>query len=225
MLPPAETSANGYRFYDHASLLKLQQILFFRELDVPLKDIQLMMNHPDFDLLEALEGQRASLHSQVNRLNKLIETIDHTMAAFKGDSHMSAEEYFDGFDETKYEEEAKERWGHSNQYAESQRKWASFSKEQQEAIKSQGEQLTVRMVSEDPNASPDDPDVQAAIGEYHAYLNKYFYSCDFNRLRALAEMWVSDTRFAANYEQIREGGAEFVRKAVHIYCDQHESVG
>ena len=63
LLPPAETSANGYRYYDHASLLKLQQILFFRELDVPLKDIQLMMNHPDFNLLDALEGHRAALHS------------------------------------------------------------------------------------------------------------------------------------------------------------------
>jgi len=225
LLPPAETSANGYRYYDHASLLKLQQILFFRELDVPLKDIQLMMNHPDFNMLEALEGHRATLLSQVIRLNRLMETIDHTISALKGESQMSAEEYFEGFDETKYGDEVKDRWGHTNQYAESQRKWASYSPDQKEAIKAEGGRLTVRMVSEDPNASPDDPDVQTAIGEYQAYLNKYFYSCDFNCLRGLSDMWVSDPRFAANYERIREGGAEFVREAVHIYCDQHESVG
>ena len=225
LLPTAETSANGYRYYDHACLLKLQQILFFRELDVPLKDIQLIMNHPDFNLLDALEGHRASLHSQVNRLNKLLETIDHTIAVFKGESHMSDGEYFEGFDETKDTDEVKERWGHTTQYAESQRKWTSYTQDQKEAIKTEGGRLTVRMVSEDPNASPDDPDVQTAVGEYHAYLNNYFYSCNFNCLRGLSNMWVADSRFAANYERIREGGADFVREAVHIYCDQHESDG
>ena len=77
------------------------------------------------------------------------------------------------------------------------------------------------MVTEDPSASPDDPNVQAAIGEYHAYLNKYFYTCDVEFLRGLADMWVEDIRFASNYEKIREGGAVFVREAVHIFCDKN----
>ena len=50
-----------------------------------------------------------------------------------------------------------------------------------------------------PEATPDDPDVQAAIGEYHAYLNKYFYTCDVKFLLALADMWVEEPRFAVNY--------------------------
>ena len=136
---------------------------------------------------------------------------------------MSAEEYFEGFDETKFEDEVKARWGHTDQYAESQRKWVSYSQDQKEAIKAEGERLTARMVSEDPDTSPDDPDVQTAIGEYLAYLNKYFYTCDASFLRGLSDMWVADPRFAVNYERVREGGAEFVREAVHIYCDQHAS--
>jgi hypothetical protein len=78
------------------------------------------------------------------------------------------------------------------------------------------------MVSEDPEASPDDADVQAAIGEYHAYLNQYFYTCEISFLRGLADGWVQDPRFAINYERIREGGAAFVREAVHLYCDRNE---
>ncbi len=78
------------------------------------------------------------------------------------------------------------------------------------------------MVGEDPTLTPDDPGVQTAIGEYHAYINQYFYNCDVEFLRNLSDMWVEDPRFAANYERIREGGAAFVREAVHIYCDKHK---
>jgi hypothetical protein len=78
------------------------------------------------------------------------------------------------------------------------------------------------MVTENPDASPGDPDVQAAVGEYYAYINKYFYKCEVEFLRGLADMWVNDPRFAINYEHIREGGAAFVREAVHIYCDRQQ---
>ncbi len=220
LLSPASTGDNGYRYYDEDSLLRLQQILFFRELDVPLKEIQLIMSSPDFNLLGALEKHRSSLQSKAKRLDKLIETVNQTIASIKGETIMTAKEYFKGFDESQYEEEARERWGNTNRYAESQKKWASYSKEEKEAIKAEGEDLTNRMVSKDPNVSPDDPDVQAAVGEYHTYINKYFYSCEVDFLRGLADMWVEDPRFASNYERVREGGVEFVQEAVHIYCDR-----
>ncbi|MGW8249289.1 MAG: MerR family transcriptional regulator [Anaerolineales bacterium] len=223
LLNPAMVGANGYRYYDRDSLLRLQQILFFRELDVPLKEIQFIMSRPDFNLREALENHRASLQEQAKRMEKLIDTVDQTIAELQGEWIMTEKEYFEAFDETRYEEEVRQRWGGTPQYVESQKKWASYSKEQREAIKAEGGRITTRMVSQDPSASPDDPDVQAAIGEYHAYLNEYFYKCDVSFLLNLADMWVEDPRFAINYERIREGGAEFVREAVHIYCDRMDS--
>ena len=60
------------------------------------------------------------------------------------------------------------------------------------------------------------------MGAYYAYLNQYFYTCPVSFLRNLSDMWVEDPRFAINYERIREGGAAFVREAVHIYCDRHK---
>ena len=221
LLEPADTGDNGYRYYDQGSLLRLQQILFFRELDVPLKDIHLIMSRPDFNLLRALEEHRASLKNRAQRLDKLIDTVDRSIETIKGDQIMTAKDYFEGFDETQYEEEARQRWGNTPQYAESQKKWASYSKKQKQAIKVEGGRLTMHMVGDDPNTSPDDPGVQAAIGEYHAYINRYFYTCDVEFLRNLADMWVEDPRFAINYERVREGGAEFVRQAVHIFCDRN----
>lgn len=220
LLSPAETGENAYRYYNHDSLLLLQQILFFRELDVPLKDIQLIVSRPDFNRLHALQKHRSSLQNKAKRLSKLIDTIDQTIATVNGEWMMSDKDYFEGFDESQYESETRERWGHTSQYAESQKKWASYSKDQKEAIKAEGGRLAIRMVTEDPNTRPDDPGVQAAVGEYYAYLTKYFYTCEVGFLRNLADMWVQDPRFAINYERIREGGAAFVREAVHIFCDQ-----
>jgi DNA-binding transcriptional MerR regulator len=221
LLSPAGTGDNGYRFYDQESLLRLQQILFFRELDVPLKEIQFLMSRPDFSILQALEKHRSSLRVRADRLNRLIDTVDKTIETIEGEWTMTAKDYFEGFDETRYEEEVKERWGDTPQYTESQKKWASYSKEEREAIKAEVGRISMRMVGEDPNLAPDDPGVQAAIGEYHAYINRYFYTCDVGFMRGLADMWVEDPRFAVNYERIREGGAAFVREAVHIYCDRN----
>ena len=221
LLSPADTGENGYRYYDQDSLLQLQQILFFRELDVPLKDIQLFMSRPDFNLLDALEKHRTVLQKRAQRLNKLIDTVDQTIAAIKGERIMTAKDYFEGFDESRYEEETRERWGDTPQYAESRKKWASYSKDQKERIKAEGRRLAERMVGQDPNVAPDDADVQTAIGAYYDYINRYFYTCEVGSLRGLADMWVGDPRFASNYERIREGGAAFVREAVNIFCDRN----
>jgi len=220
LLKPAGTGDNGYRFYDQENLLRLQQILFFRELDVPLDDILLIMSQPEFNLVGALENHRTALNKRASRLERLIDTVEHTIDVIKGELKMKEQELFEGFDETRYEEEARQRYGHTPQYAESQRKWAAYSKEQKQAIIEEGGLFAVRMVTTNPNTKPDDPDVQAAIGEYLAYFNKYFYACDAEFMRNLSEMWVQDERFAINYERIREGGAKFLRDAVYIFCDR-----
>ncbi len=219
LLKPATIGENGYRQYDRDSLLRLQQILFFRELDVPLKEIQLIMGRADFDPLAALAKHRQSLKGRMARLEMLIETIDRTMESLREEVEMSDRDYFDGFDESQYEEEVKERWGNTDAYKQSTAKWASYSKEEKEAIKEKGGALTLRMVTTDPATKPDDPDVQAAVGEYLAYMNRYFYTCDAEFLRGLSDMWVADERFAINYERIREGGAAFIREAVHLFAD------
>ena len=222
ILTPAELGSNGYRYYDHDNLLRLQQVLFYRELDVPLKEILYIVSRPDFQLLPALQDHQESIREKVKRYQELLGTIQKTISSLNGEENMPENEYFEGFDETQYEEETRNRWGHTSQYKESQRKWSSYSKDQQEEIKKEGGRITVRMVAENPDVRPDDPDVQTAVGDYYAYLNKYFYTCEVEFLRTLAEMWVEDPRFSVNYERVREGGAAFVREAVQIYCDSHQ---
>jgi hypothetical protein len=172
-------------------------------------------------LITALENHLKALRNQADRINHLLNTLENTINNLRGEMSMNDKEFFEGFDETLYEEETRALWGDSPKYAESQRKWASYSTDQKEEIKQEGRRITRRLVTENPDATPADPDVQQAVGEYYEYLNKYFYSCEVEFLRDLADMWVEDPRFAKNYERIREGGAAFVREAVHIYSDQH----
>jgi len=218
LLSPVNISENGYRLYDHGSLLRLQQIMFFRELDVPLEEIQRVINQPDFDVKAALEAHRESLQGKRARVDALIETLDQTIATLKGEWIMSDHEFFNGFDESKYEEEAQQRWGNTPQYKESTRKWASYSKQEKEALKQEMGDITRRMVGTE-KSQPWDKEIQQAVGDYYNFLNQKFYACDVEFLRNLSDMWVEDARFAVNYERIREGGAEFVRDAVHVFCD------
>jgi DNA-binding transcriptional MerR regulator len=219
LLGPAYVGDNGYRYYDRESLLRLQQILFFREMEVPLREIEAILSRPDFDVLQALERHRGALHQEARRLAGLIETIDRTMAALKGGETMSDQDYFRGFDEREYEEDARERWGETREYVESQRRWGSYSPDEREALKAESGAVLGRMVGEGPDPAPDDPDVQAAVGEYHAMINERFYPCDLAMLRALADMWVANPRFTATFERLREGGAAFAREAVQLYCE------
>lgn len=223
ILEPAAIGDNGYRYYDRASLLRLQQVLFYRELDIPLKDIQFIMSREDFHPLLALKNHQDAIKGQIQRLNHLLTTLEKTINSLEGDRTMTDQELFNGFDETQYDEEAQELWGETPRYKESQKKWSSYTKDQKEEIKKEGGRITLRMVTENPDAKPDDLDIQDAIEDYYHYLNEYFYTCEVGMLRELADMWVQDPRFAVNYERIREGGAAFVREAVHIYCDSKKS--
>src|SRR5512142_1404633 len=109
LLKPSRIGSNGYRYYDEEAVLRLQQILFYRELDMPLEDIKRIMGRRDFDVLVALQCHRAALSRQVGRLNRLIETVDKTILHLKGKADMCVDDLFKGFtdeEQERYEQEA-----------------------------------------------------------------------------------------------------------------------
>jgi DNA-binding transcriptional MerR regulator len=170
ILTPVEIADNGYRFYDKENLLRLQQVMFLRELDVPLKDIRYMLSRSDYHPVSALEKHRGAIIAQVERLNKLLDTLDNTIASLQGDHKMADKDIFEGFDETQYEDETRQLWGDTSQYKESQRKWSSYSKDQKEEIKQEGGRITLRMVTEIPDVKPDDPEVQNASVRLYIFI-------------------------------------------------------
>ena len=111
LLKPQSYKENGYRQYGEKELLRLQQILFFRELDFSLEDIKTIIDRPDFDIIKALNSHRQLLRHKIVRLNKLIQTVDKTILKLNGESEMNDTEYYGGFSkeqQEKYEQEIPE---------------------------------------------------------------------------------------------------------------------
>ena len=106
LLKPSSVGGNGYRHYEEEALLKLQQILFYRELELSLDEIKAVVGRPDFDVLSALQSHREALQGRVERLKRLIQTVDKTINHLKGNETMNAKGLFEGFSEEEQEKYA-----------------------------------------------------------------------------------------------------------------------
>ena len=124
LLKPSEVDAqNGYRFYDERSLERMQEILFYRELDFSLKTIAQILSSPDYDKQQALTRQRKLLFAKKERLERLIDALD---SMEKGEGFMKTDNEYEDL-KNKYAEEVRQRWGSTDAYKESQQRNTDFS--------------------------------------------------------------------------------------------------
>lgn len=218
LLTPQRFKENNYRFYTRESLLKLQQILFYRELEFSLDQIADILNQPDFDLVTALENHREALRGRAKRMNTLLETIDNTISNLKGQKDMTQTQYFNGFSDeqqAEYEKEAAERWNPELVH-ESNRRWKNLGKAEKEALMKRGEEITLSLRDAMPKG-PGSPEAQKAVGDWQKHIN-FFYACSDEMLLGLGKMYIEDARFRAFYDRIHPGLAEFKFEAIKLYC-------
>lgn len=143
LLKPTAVGENGYRYYGDEALYRLQQILFYRYLDMPLDEIKRILGRRDFDVLSALTEHRSSLEAEMRRVRCLISTIDETINHLKGNVKMTPKKLFEGFSEAeqeKYAEEAAQQWDPEIVRA-SNRRWQSYSADEKRRILGQGNAL------------------------------------------------------------------------------------
>lgn len=220
LLSPSRVSRNGYRQYGEAELLRLQQIMFFRELDFPLVDIKRILSSPYFDMAAALTDHRKLIELKKKRLNKLLVTIDQTIKKLNHETIMKDEELYDSFGDEEmkgYAEEAKQRWGSTDAYKQSQARVSKMTKTQMAQLKEDGKKHT-QVIADAMDLGVESPVVQDLIAKSHAGVN-FFYDCSLEMFRNLGQMYVDDPRFAAYYEKFRPGLAVFMRDAINVYCD------
>ena len=223
LLTPGVRTESGYRLYSDKDLETLQQILFFRELDFPLKKIKEIISCPSFDRQEALQLHRKMLLERRKRIDEMIATIDKTMQYVKGEIQMSNKEKFEGFDFSynPYEKEARERWG-NEAVDKSNAKLGNISKTERKAM---GEKMNsiYRKLSELKNTSPGSDEAQAAIKEWYDFLNHntgHHYSLD--AFKGLGQMYVEDERFTNNINKFGDGLAKFMCDAMAVYADKNK---
>ena len=220
LLKPARIKSNGYRQYEAAELLRLQQIMFFRELEFPLEEIQKILDNPHFDIVTALRDHRTLLEIKKKRLDDLLGTIDNTLTKITKQKTMNDKELYAGFSKEEaaaYAAEAKARWGNTDAYKQSQERVKKMSKEQFERIGKEGDELQKEIVA-NMDKGPNSPAVQKLIAKHYDNL-RYFYEPNLELYRGLADMYVSDPRFAAHFEKYHPDLPAFMRDAMHAFCE------
>jgi MerR family transcriptional regulator, thiopeptide resistance regulator len=217
LLKPSSHSAAGYRLYQEQDLERLQQVLFFKELGFDLKEIKRVLSDPDFDRRRALVEHRKLLLERQERFGRLIQSVDRTLKAMQRGVPMNAK-MFDGFDQAALEEEARQRWGQGPEWAESQKKWKSYSDADKAEMERENEAILDGLVAH-LNREPDDPAVQAVIAQHHGSINRWFFTCPKDIYRQIGDGYVNDPRFTAYWDSVKPGLAVFVRDAIRVYCD------
>ena len=222
LLKPSTRTAAGYRLYREPELLRLQQILFFKELDVPLDEIRGILDDPAFDPIRTLQDHRQRLKKETARLNRLLNTIDRTLERLtEEESHMTLtdEELYEGFTPEqveRYNREAQEMYD-PELVRESWKRIRNMSKEQWQAVKDEGDQVT-RLIAELADRAPDDPAVQGLIARHHAWIER-FYPASAEVYRGLGQGYASHPEFRATYDKYRPGLADFLQAAMAYYAE------
>jgi DNA-binding transcriptional MerR regulator len=219
LLMPSEVGENSYRYYADEAVLRLQQILFFRELDFGLNEIKTIIEQPEFDRLAALQSHRKALHEKIKRLNSLITTVDSTILHLMGEINMSKKQLFTGFtpeEEKRYVQEARDAYGAEAVDA-SYKLWNSYSAEKKAAILAEGGAIYSDLAAAMEKGAAS-PEVQQIVARWHQHM-RYFYEPTIEILRGLGQLYVEHPGFAANIGQFGPGLPEFMREAITIYCD------
>ncbi|MGP3985070.1 MerR family transcriptional regulator [Streptomyces sp. KR80] len=218
LLSPSTRSHAGHRRYDDADLDRLQQILFYRELGFPLDEVAALLDDPHADPQEHLRRQHELLTARIGKLQEMAAAVEHAMEARKMGINLTPEEKFEVFgdhDPEQYAEEAERRWGGSDAYRESQRRTASYTKEDWLRIKAEGAENSRAFVAlMEAGVAPDSEQAMDLAEEHRQQISRNFYDCSYEIHTGLGEMYVTDERFAVGFEQIKPGLAEYLRDAI-----------
>lgn len=216
--PSLVDEQNGYRYYDEACLERMQEILFYRELDFSLKDIRMILSSPDRDKQTALKEQKELLILKKQRLERLIDALDSAMKGEKISMNTFDNSEFESKRE-EYAKEARERWGSTSAYRECAEKTAGCTKEKQNEV----DLGTDKIMSEfsecrKSGCTPHSTEAQALVKKWQDYITANFYTCTDEILAGLGEMYIADERFKENIDRHGEGTAQFICDAIRSRC-------
>lgn len=217
LLKPTMVTKAKYRLYTAADLSRLQEILLFRELRFPLKEIKGILDSPNFDLQEAIAQQIELLELQYKHIGELIAFAREIQK--KGVTTMN----FDVFDKSeieKYEAEIKAKWGNTKAYQEYKQK--VIARDEGSYSRIANELMTMfAALGELKSLTVSADEVQKKISALQKFITEHYYVCTDEILSGLGEMYVCDERFRSNIDKAGgEGTADFVRQAIAVYCSK-----
>jgi MerR family transcriptional regulator, thiopeptide resistance regulator len=216
LVRPSQRTAAGYRLYTDTDVHRLQQVLLFRELGLPLGEIAAAIDQaPNRD--ELLRHHRDVLIAKRAGIDAMLASLDQALS-HQENRPMQPDDVktmFDGFDPTAYEDEARERWGETDTYKESTHRTRSYGKAEWDAIKRDWAAIYADLAAEmTANTPVTDARVQTIVERHRQHLERWFYPCSTAMHKNLGAMYVADARFAANIDKTAPGLAQFLSDAI-----------
>jgi DNA-binding transcriptional MerR regulator len=223
ILSPARINSSGYRIYGEKEVDRLQQILFYRELEVSLEDIKKIINEPSFDRKEALKEHQQQLIEKRKQLDLLIANVEKTLAQTEGRSKMSNQEKFKGFkqkmvedNEKTYGREIREKYGEETVNRSNDR-LKNMTEEEYKEVKALEKSVKEVLAAAFATGNPAGELAQKAADLHKQWLTYYWSDYSKEAHVGLTNMYVQDERFRAYYDEEQPGMAEFLRDAVLFY--------
>jgi MerR family transcriptional regulator, thiopeptide resistance regulator len=216
LVRPSERSGAGYRLYDDHDLDRLQTVLFYRELGFALEEIRALVAD-GYDRVAALREQRKLLAAEKDRRERMIAAIDDALTAHEEGRTVSSEAMFEVFgdDQRAWQDEAEERWGDTDAWRESRRRTASYTADDWQELKAESVAIMDRIAAVyRDGAAPDSVEAMDAVDAHREQIDRRFYPLSRAMHVHLGEMYVTDPRFTATYEELAPGLAAWVRDAI-----------
>ncbi|OEU94772.1 MerR family transcriptional regulator [Streptomyces oceani] len=224
LLPPSERTSVGHRRYGEADLDRLQQILFYRELGFSLEEVAVLLDDPEVDPFEHLRRQHVLLEERIGRLREMAAAVKQAMEARRMGIQLTPEErleVFGGSDPEQYSEEVEQRWGDTEAYRESQRRAASYTKEDWQRIERERQDNERSFGAAFAAGTPADSAEAMDLAEEHRqHIHRNFYDCSYEMQGCLGELYVSDERFRQHYDEAQPGLARYIHDAIKANADR-----
>jgi len=223
LLTPSERSLSGYRLYTEADLGRLQHVVVYRRLGFALEEVALLLEHPE-SAAEHLRRQRAEVLRRLDELRDLVTAIDRALEREMSNQPATPDEmkelFGEGFQDA--QAEAEERWGETDAWQQSQQRTKNYSKADWEEVRAESDRTHQAFTDAMDAGEPPTSEVAMDAAELHRASMQRFYDCSYDMHRNLADMYISDPRFTATYDEIRPGMAHYVRDAIHANADRHQ---
>jgi DNA-binding transcriptional MerR regulator len=230
LVRPSSRSPAGYRLYGREDLDRLREVLYYRELGFGLDEIAELLHEPDCAVEDHLRRQHRMLRERIARHTQMLAAIEKELEARSMGMSLTPEEQFEVFGTDKvggeWADEARERWGDTDAYRESQRRAATYTKQDWAELKDESDRALLAWRDALQARAPATGSLAMELAERHRqFISTHFYECSYSMHRGLAEMYLTDPRFIQMYDSVASGLAQYVHDAIVANADRAEASG
>ncbi|WP_118973022.1 MerR family transcriptional regulator [Taibaiella koreensis] len=226
LLKPAARSGAGYRSYGEPELLRLQQILFYKELGLSLQEIAAVLDNPDFDLILALEGHKAALQQKQRQLDTLLITVEKTITNLKEKRQMKHEELYEGLGREEAQAYRRQAITQYGQHAVERSEQALLQRAPEALASLKAEQLAIAArLRSLQDTDPESGTVQEAIALHYRNIRRFWGTdgdpdTQAEAYKGLADLYLNDDRFLQTDGRPQPAFAAFMKQAMHYFVRQ-----